>query len=97
MRSILWTRRARSDLAGIRAFIAEDSVYFADVVLGRLFYTAERLARFPESGREVPELPNSGLREIIHPPYRIVYRLVGTAEIHVLTVHHGARLLPSSL
>jgi len=29
--------------------------------------------------------------------YRIVYRLVGDNQVHVLTIHHGARQLPSSL
>jgi plasmid stabilization system protein ParE len=35
----------------------------------------ERLANFPESGRIVPEFGVAKLREIIHPPFRIVYRL----------------------
>jgi len=32
----------------------------------------------------------------VHPPYRIVYRLVGIDEVHVLTVHHSFTGLPSS-
>ena len=35
----------------------------------------ERLNDFPESGRVVPEFKMANLREIIHPPFRIVYRL----------------------
>ena len=35
----------------------------------------ERLAEFPESGRVVPEFGFTQLREIVHPPFRIVYRL----------------------
>lgn len=97
MRAVLWTGRARADLAGIRDFIAQDSPHYADVVVGRLLHAAERLAWFPESGREVPEFPASGTREIIHGSYRIVYRLVGAGEVHVLTVHHSARLFPTSL
>ena len=34
-----------------------------------------RLADFPESGRVVPEFGLVQLREVIHPPVRIVYRL----------------------
>jgi plasmid stabilization system protein ParE len=30
-------------------------------------------------------------------PYRIVYRLVGVDEIHVLTVHHSSRSFPTEL
>ena len=97
MRSLLWTVRAGMDLASIRAFISQDSPYLADVVVGRLLLAAERLEQFPESGREVPEFAGSGLRELIHRPYRVVYRLVGDREVHILTVHHSARLLPPSL
>ena len=97
MRSLLWTPRARADLASIRAFIAQDSPYFADVVIGRILLATDRLERFPESGREVPEFPGSGLREIVHRPYRIVHRLVGEDEVHILTVHHSSRRLPAAI
>jgi len=62
--------------------------------VARLIAATGRLAQFPESGRAVPEFHNSHVREVIHPPYRIVYRLVGSDEIHVLTVHHSSRVLP---
>ena len=51
----------------------------------------ERLRDFPESGRAVPEFSEPLIREVSLPPYRIVYRIVSADEIHVLTVHHGAR------
>ena len=92
MRSVFWTGRARSDLASIRAFIAQDSPHFAEVVVGRLLLSGDRLEKFPESGREVPEFPGSGLREVIQRPFRVVYRLVGESEVHILTVHHSARV-----
>lgn len=34
----------------------------------------ERLERFPDSGRIVPEFGVEFLREVIDPPFRIVYR-----------------------
>ncbi len=40
----------------------------------------------------VPEFQDPKLREIIHQPYRIVYRLLEN-EVHILTVHHSARIL----
>lgn len=33
----------------------------------------------------------------MHPPYRVVYRLVGRDEVHVLTVHHSSQTFPSEL
>jgi plasmid stabilization system protein ParE len=67
------------------------------LVIGRIIGAADRLAQFPESGRAVPEFSQSDVREVIYRPYRIVYRLVGTDEIHILRVHHSARLFPEVL
>ena len=97
MRRLRWTRRAREDLASIRAFIGEESPNYAALVIARLVSAADRLAQFPESGRVVPEFVHSELREVIHRPYRIVYRLVGTNEVHILTVHHAAQRFPEAL
>jgi len=51
-----------------------------------------RLADFPESGRMVPELGLAQLREIIHPPFRIVYRL-DEERVQVVRVWRSERLL----
>jgi len=48
------------------------------------------------SGRVVPEINDQAIREVIHGFYRIVYRLIH-GEIHILTVHHAARLLKLEL
>jgi len=57
-----------------------------------------RLADFPASGRIVPEFPGSGLREIIVGNYRIIYRAAKRPpRVEILTVRHGARLLPGSV
>lgn len=66
-------------------------------MVGRILGAAERLSDFPESGRRVPEFERSDLREVLLRPYRIVYRLAGREEIHIITVHHGSRLLPPAL
>jgi len=97
VRTLHWTRRARADLAGIQSFIRQDSPHFASVVVSRLIAATDRLPLYPDSGRVVPELARSDIREVIHAPYRIVYRLVGTDQIHILTVHHGARQFPRLL
>ena len=94
MRAVLWTLRARADLAGIRSFISQDSPHFASVVLSRIIVATDRLSSFPESGRVVPEVGSADIREVIHAPYRIVYRIVAEDEVHILTVHHGARQFP---
>ena len=97
MRIISWTTQASSDLAAIQAFINQDSPHYASVVVAQLIAATDRLIIFPESGRAVPEFENLLVREVVHPPYRIVYRLVGTDQIHILTVHHASQRFPSEL
>jgi plasmid stabilization system protein ParE len=45
----------------------------------------------------VPEVGSPDIREAIHAPYRIVYRLAGEDQIHILAVHHSARQFPRLL
>jgi addiction module RelE/StbE family toxin len=92
MKEVVWTRRAIEDVQAIRSFIEHDSPHYSGLVAQRIVAAVERLARFPESGRVVPELERPELREVIHGPYRIVYR-VRENRVDVLTVHHSARIL----
>ena len=92
MTPLIWTRRAIEDVQSIRQFIAQDSPHYALLVTQQLIASVERLSAFPQSGRVVPEVNDPAVREVIHGTYRIVYRLIRD-EIHILTVHHAARLL----
>ncbi len=83
-------------MEAIWKFIANDSTPYADLVVARLLESVERLRHFPRSGRIVPELADPLLREIIEPPYRIVYR-VNDEAAEILTVFRASRLLPSAL
>ena len=66
--------------------------YYAQLVTQRLIASVERLPALPQSGRIVPEINDPTIREVIQGSYRIVYRLI-REEIHIITVHHAARLL----
>ncbi len=92
MTQLIWTRRAIEDVQSIRQFIAQDSPHYAELVTQRLIASVEGLPVLPQSGRIVPEINDPTVREIIQGSYRIVYRLV-REEIHIVTVHHAARLL----
>lgn len=50
--------------------------------------STDRLKEFPESGRIVPEIDDTSIREIQVPPYRIIYEIM-TDKISVLAVIHG--------
>jgi toxin ParE1/3/4 len=84
-------------LAAIRAFVRQESPHYASVIVSRLISATNRLIPFPESGRAVPEFEDPLVREVVQRPYRIVYRLVGVDEIHVLTVHHASQSFPTEL
>jgi toxin ParE1/3/4 len=84
---------AVADLEEMRAWYADQQV--ADVgerLLREVITQVERLADFPESGRVVPEFGLVQLREIVHPPYRIVYRL-DDYRVRVVRVWRSERLL----
>ena len=91
-----WTRPAVADVLQIRDYIAADSPRYARIVAERLFASVERLTKYPLSGRVVPELNDSSLREVVDAPYRIVYR-VGADALEIVTVVHAARRFPTNV
>ena len=93
MTRIVWTLRAVQNLEAIHAYIVRSSPRYAALHVELLFAAADRLRQFPESGRIVPELGRTEVRELLVGSYRIVY-LVGPGVVHILTVFHGARLFP---
>lgn len=84
--------QACADLEAIYEYIAGDSSQNAARMIERLIDRAEGMVAFPQSGRVVPEYEQENIREIIEPPYRIIYYTLPD-RIDVLTVMHGARLL----
>jgi toxin ParE1/3/4 len=88
-----WSPQSLRDLEAIRAYIAQDSPRYADLMVERIVSAVERLAVFPESGRIVPERNDSTIREVIVRPYRVVYR-VRPQLVEIVTVFRGSRLLP---
>jgi toxin ParE1/3/4 len=90
---ITWAPQALSDVLAIRTYLDRDSAEYADLVVERIVDAVSRLETHPRSGRVVPEVGESSLREVLVGRYRVVYRLTrGVAEI--LTVFHGARSFP---
>jgi toxin ParE1/3/4 len=90
---IRWTRNAAIDLAGIAEFIAEDNPKAAIVLVQKIKDSVRKMARFPRSGRVVPEFGDEEIREILVGHYRIIYRLAAKS-IEILSVFEGHRLFP---
>jgi plasmid stabilization system protein ParE len=88
-----WTLQAADDLAAIKEFIERDSATYARQVIERIYDAAAELGAFPDVGRAVPEREQENIREILRPPYRIIYRRA-VDIIEILTIHHSSRVLP---
>lgn len=92
---VVWLRTALRNLDETAAYIARDNPGAASRIVERLRQAAERLARYPNSGRPGRV---AGTRELIVPglslilPYRVLRR-----RIEILRVLHAARRWPESL
>jgi plasmid stabilization system protein ParE len=95
MAQVRWTLQAADDLEAICLFIARDATQVAVVFADRVLRATDRLASYPRLGRIVPELGIENIREIIVGSYRVIYR-IRQDQVHLLTLHHGARLLDTS-
>jgi len=89
---VVWTERAWRQLIEIEAFVAGDHPEAAVRLIDKLIARGDALGRNPDRGRKLPEIPGSGLRELIVDSYRIVYRRT-PHTVEVLTVFEGHRLL----
>lgn len=90
---VVWSETAARRLAAIGRFVSLDSPRAAEALLVRLLDRGASLSSLPGRGRALPELPDSGLRELVEGNYRIVYR-VGRGMVEVITVFEAHRLLP---
>jgi plasmid stabilization system protein ParE len=61
-------------------------------IAGELIAATEILPNHPEMGRIVPEFDTPILRELIRPPYRIIYRLLPN-RVAIIRIWRSERLL----
>lgn len=84
---------AVSDLDRIRVYYAEQDVLeVGDRLVAEIVSRIETLSVHPDAGRIVPEFGMDFLRELIFPPFRIVYRR-DSNKVRVIRVWRSERLL----
>lgn len=91
--NVIWADIAEDDLKNIVAYIAEDSLSNAQKAFDEITEKASSLYILPERGRLVPELKEQGIlqyRELIHSPWRIIYR-ISENKVYVLSVLDSRR------
>ncbi|HEX2618336.1 MAG TPA: type II toxin-antitoxin system RelE/ParE family toxin [Flavobacteriales bacterium] len=98
MAEVSWTSGALEDIDAIAAYIALDSTFRAGQQVSRILAVEALLERFPNGGRRVPEMRNTAIREVILPPYRILYHVDAKHDlVVVLAVIHSRRKLPGTV
>ncbi len=98
-RRVRWARSARRDLEAIVTYLAERSPQAALSTLDGLETRARSLATLADRGRVVLELARLHIqqyRELVVPPYRLIYR-IRRAQVLVLTVIDARRSLEDLL
>jgi toxin ParE1/3/4 len=92
---VYWTHEAEIDLGEIVEYIAGDRVPAARSIYQKIKEKCRHLTTNPEIHRRVPELLDLGIsqyREVIHPPYRVVYKLSDSeSTVYIVAVVDGRR------
>lgn len=84
---------AVQDLEAIREYYQEQEVpEIGDRFVKEIISSVEELAIHPDRGRMVPEFNSPQLRELIHPPFRVVYRRY-KEKISIVRVWRSERLM----
>lgn len=90
MAEVIWTPGALEDIDAIASYIALDSAVRARQQVLRILSAEELLELYPGSGRMVPEMRSKVYREVIVPPYRIIYHYEPKAAVAgILAVIHS--------
>ena len=91
--SIRFAASAVSDLEALRVWYTKRGVPgVGDRLISEIVARAEALSDHPDMGRIVPEFRQPFLREIIHLPFRIVYRR-RPESVRIVRIWRGERLL----
>jgi plasmid stabilization system protein ParE len=94
--TIGFAESAVADLEQLKRWYSEQGVPdVGDRLVAELFERIELLGDHPDMGRVVPEFGQPFLRELIHPPFRIVYRRE-PKKVRVVRIWRSERLLDFS-
>ncbi|MCP4294961.1 MAG: type II toxin-antitoxin system RelE/ParE family toxin [Proteobacteria bacterium] len=90
---VSFTESAIKDLEDILAYYEEQKTpHVGNRLVGQVIGDIEHLKDQPDMGRIVPEFEQKNLRELIRPPFRIVY-LRETFNVRIVRVWRSEKLL----
>lgn len=73
-------------------YAAQSASEVGESLVRDVFASVDQLAAFPASGRVVLEFDQPWLRELVRPPFRVVYRVDGD-RVRVVRVWRSGRLM----
>ncbi len=87
---VIWSPLAEARALEAVDYIAQERPQAAAAWLEELLARTAELDRFPRRGRLVAEIGLPAYRELLHAPYRVIYR-VESARVVILTLRHSRR------
>jgi len=93
---ILISNSAVSDLENVKGYYEEEGVPEIGLkIVTSIIEHIQTLKENPDIGRIIPEFGETKIRELIHPPFRVVY-LREQHSVHIVRVWRSERLLGMS-
>jgi len=90
---VIVTQSAFGDLESIKEYYSAEGVpHIGEKFQREIIAHIRHLQSHPDLGRPVPELSSNSIRELIHPPFRIVY-LREEFAVRIIRVWRSERLL----
>ena len=98
MVQIRWSRRVIAEIHEAREYLQPYSPAFAERFTDAIFAKCALLEQQPLLGRVVPEAERIDIRELLFKKHRLIYQVVSSSEILILTLHPALRpLVPGSV
>ena len=69
---VFWTDMAVNHLSAIYTYISLNSPEYAQKIVDNITRRSQQIAKFPQSGRIVPEFNTKQIREVIEGSYRFI-------------------------
>ncbi len=94
MARVIWSPQALDAVDAIASYLERNSQTYAKLQVQRFFDKVKLLETHPLLGRIVPEVNQLHFRELItEGTYRIIYRVVDSETLGIITLHHTSRPL----